>query len=86
MRTRIKSRKVSSSPAWIKQYQPAHTATADQIVQRYINNELMLVPKSNRSAELKKFITKKWLHNIKVLNKLVDKYVTTETFNPISVL
>jgi len=59
MRTRIKSRKVSSSPAWLKQYQPAHTATADQIVQRYINNELMLVPKSNRSAELKKFITKK---------------------------
>ena len=31
MRTRIKSRKVSSSPAWLKKYQPAHTATADEL-------------------------------------------------------
>ena len=56
MRTRIKSRKVSSSPAWLKQYQPAHTATADEIVQRYVDTDLMLVPKKHRAKRLKNYI------------------------------
>ena len=86
MRTRIKSRKVSSSPAWLKQYQPAHTATADEIVQRYVDTDLMLVPKKHRAKRLKNYIFKTWSHNTKVYKALVDKYVITETFNPITVL
>ena len=87
MRTRIKSRKVSSAPAWIKEeYLTAHTATADEIVQRYVNKDLMLVPKKHRARRLKNYIFKTWSHNTKVYKALVDKYVITETFNPISVL
>tara|TARA_Y100001937_G_scaffold35058_1_gene50325 strand:- start:86 stop:346 length:261 start_codon:yes stop_codon:yes gene_type:complete len=86
MRTRIKSRKVSSSPAWLKKYQPAHKATADELVQRYVDTDLMLVPKKHRAKKLKNYIFKTWSHNTKVYKALVDKYVITETFNPISVL
>ena len=86
MRTRIKSRKVSSSPAWLKKYQPAHTETADELVQRYVDTDLMLVPKKHRAKRLKNYIFKTWSHNTKVYKALVDKYVITETFNPISVL
>tara|TARA_R100000700_G_C3050111_1_gene69876 strand:- start:150 stop:410 length:261 start_codon:yes stop_codon:yes gene_type:complete len=86
MRTRIKSRKVSSSPAWLKKYQPAHKATADELVQRYVDTDLMLVPKKHRAKRLKNYIFKTWSHNTKVYKALVDKYVITETFNPISVL
>ena len=86
MRTRIKSRKVSSSPAWLKKYQPAHKATADELVQRYVDTDLMLVPKKHRARRLKNYIFKTWSHNTKVYKALVDKYVITETFNPISVL
>ena len=85
MRLRIKSRKVSTAPQWISKYLPAHTATADEIVQRYMDNELKFIPKQKRNEELKRFITKKWLHNIKVLNRLVDKYVLIETFNPLTI-
>ena len=86
MRTRIKSRKVSSSPAWLKKYQPAHKATADELVQRYVDTDLMLVPKKHRARKLKNYIFKTLSHNTKVYKALVNKYVINETFNPISVL
>ena len=69
-----------------KKYRAAHTATADEIVQRYVDQDLMLVPKKHRAKRLKNYIFKTWSHNTKVYKALVDKYVITETFNPISVL
>lgn len=87
MRTRI-SKTVAKplTKAFPGKYRAAHTATADEIVQRYVNQDLMLVPKKHRAKRLKNYIFKTWSHNTKVYKALVDKYVITETFNPITVL
>ena len=87
MRTRI-SKTVAKplTKAFPGKYGVAHTATADEIVQRYVEKDLMLVPKKHRAKILKNYIFKTWSHNTKVYKALVNKYVVTETFNPISVL
>jgi uncharacterized protein VirK/YbjX len=86
MRTRIKSRKVTSTPTWIKEYLHAHTATADEIVQRYIDNDLNLKPKAHRMAELVRFINKSFRNDILKAAEMKNKYCKIEVFNPINVL
>lgn len=87
MRTRIKSRKVSSSPAWIKPYLNAHIKTVDEIMQDCMDRVKHMNPDETlRARYINKFITKNFGNNIKVCNALKEKYVPKKVFNPISVL
>tara|TARA_R100001591_G_scaffold102469_1_gene109509 strand:+ start:11863 stop:12132 length:270 start_codon:yes stop_codon:yes gene_type:complete len=86
-RKRITSRKVSSSPAWIKEYLTAHTKTAEEMMQDCMDRVKHMNPDENlRARYITKFIMKNFGNNIKVCNTLKEKYVPKKVFNPITVL
>ena len=78
---------VSNCPDWTKklisQYHDAHTASADDIVQRYIADNVKFLNPKKKKQIIRDFITRNWKHNISVCKALKEKYCKPSIFNPI---
>ena len=91
MRTRIKSRKVSTPSKRFKdelnnKYRAAHTKTAEEMMQDCMDRVKHLNPdETMRARYITKFIMKNFKNNIKVCNTLKEKYVPKKSFNPITI-